>query len=26
MVLNWKIGADEKEKILGGNISNLVEK
>jgi len=26
MILNWKISADEKEKILGGNISSLVEK
>jgi len=26
MVLNWKIGTDEKENILGGNISNLVSK
>lgn len=26
MVLNWKISTDEKEKILGGNMSNLVEK
>ena len=26
MVLHWKIGTDEKENILGGNISNLVSK
>lgn len=26
MVLNWRISTDEKEKILGGNISNLVRK